>query len=238
MIQTHTVQYQHGDVTLVGYYAYDDAYHEKRPAVLVCPDWSGRNAFADQKAELLASLGYVGFAVDIYGSGRVGTNKDENTELMTPFISDRTLLRNRLLSAFDAVKTLEQVDPDKIGGIGFCFGGLCILDLARSGVDIKGVISLHGLLNAPQDLTPVKVKAKVLVLHGYDDPMVTPEDVMTFQNEMTSAKVDWQFHTYGNTKHAFTNPSANDDAFGTVYNSLAEKRAMRAMKDFFAEVFE
>ncbi len=238
MIQTKKINYQHGDTSLVGYYAYDDVSKAQRPVVLVCPDWSGRNEFADKKAELLATLGYVGFAVDMYGNGATGNNKEENIELMTPLMNDRSVLRDRVIAAFDAVKALNYVDTSKIGGIGFCFGGLCILDLARSGADVKGVVSFHGLLNAPQNFDNSSIKSKVLALHGYDDPMVTTEQVIAFQQEMTNSKVDWQFHTYGNTKHAFTNPNANDDAFGTVYNRHAEKRAMLAMKDFFLEVFE
>lgn len=237
MLKTGIINYQHAETNLVGYCAYDNSNTNKRPLVLVFPDWTGRSGFADKKAEMLAELGYVGFAVDMYGEGVVGKSKEENIKLMTPLASDRGLLRDRVIAALNAAKKLEYVDAARIGGIGFCFGGLCVLDLARSGADIKGVVSFHGLLNSPQGLSTQPIKAKVLALHGYNDPMVPTEQVLAFQQEMDSAKVDWQFHLYGNTKHGFTNPMANDDAFGTVYNSRSEERALLAMKDFFAELF-
>jgi dienelactone hydrolase len=129
------------------------------------------------------------------------------------------------------------VDDSKIAAMGFCFGGLCVLDLARTGVDIKGVVSFHGLLGALANAKGNKIKAKILALHGRDDPMGLPEQVLAFQEEMTLAGADWQFVTYGHTVHAFTNPVANDPGFGTVYQADADRRSWQAMQNFFAEIF-
>lgn len=236
-MKTQNIEYHHNDQLLEGFIAFNEKKSHKRPAVIVVHDWSGRNEFACDKANKLAELGYVGFALDMYGKGKIGKDKEEKTQLITPFIQDRTLLRDRLFAALETLKKNEFVDQQRIAAIGFCFGGLCVLDLARSGADIKGVISFHGLLNAPEHLPQEKITAKVLALHGFDDPMVTPAQVLTFQQEMTKANVDWQMHIYGHTMHGFTNPLANDPVFGTVYNPVAEQRAWLAMKDFLTEIF-
>jgi dienelactone hydrolase len=237
MLITKKVSYQAGNVTLEGYYAVNAALTDKRPAVMVIHDWSGRNELACQQAEKLAELGYVGFALDMYGNAQQGKTTEEKTALMQPLIDDRAILRQRLLAALDILKTLEYVDTTRIGVMGFCFGGLCALDFARSGADITGVVSFHGLLNAPQNLANNAIKAKVLVLHGHDDPMVPSQQILAFQQEMTATHVDWQMQIYGNTQHGFTNPLANDPASGIMYNPLAAQRSMIAMKAFFLEIF-
>jgi dienelactone hydrolase len=241
MLQSKKVEYLDGDVLLEGYCAYEErsdrsAHTLKKPAVLVVHDWSGKNDFACHKADKLAELGYVGFALDMYGKGKTGQTKEEKSALMQPLIQNRTLLQQRILAAFDTVKKFDFVDSTRLGAIGFCFGGLCVLDLARSGAALKGVVSFHGLLNAPENTITRSIQAKILALHGFNDPMVTPEQVMQFGEEMTEAKADWQLHIYGNTMHAFTNPQANDPGFGTVYNPIADSRSWLAMKDFFVEV--
>jgi dienelactone hydrolase len=237
MIKTSNIEYRDGETVLEGYCAYDDKISGKRPVVLVVHDWSGRNELACKKAEKLAELGYVGFAVDMYGKGRIGKTNEEKSALMKPLADNRENLQKRILAGFETAKKLEQADVKKMGVIGFCFGGLCALDLARSGADISAAVSFHGLLHAPQGIKNKKIHAKILVLHGHDDPMVTPDKVLDFENEMTAEKVDWQVHVYSNTMHAFTNPLANDPAFGTVYNPLTEKRAWIAMENLFEEVF-
>lgn len=228
--------YQDGSTVLKGYLSYQDA-NSPQPAVLICPDWTGRSTFSDNKANQLAKLGYVGFSLDVYGEGRQGETKEQKSELMQPFMQDRALLRRRLLAAFHAAQQLPMVDPKRIAVIGYCFGGLCALDLARSGAALCGAISFHGLLMPPVDLPTPKVHAKVLAFHGYNDPMVPPTALDEFANEMTSAHVDWQLVVYGNTMHAFTNPSANDPGFGTVYNKSADQRAWRGLTDFLTEIF-
>ncbi len=152
-------------------------------------------------------------------------------------MEDRKMLRKRIYAALNAVKLLPWVDDNKIAAIGFCFGGLCVLDLARSGADIRGVVSFHGLLAAAENISNNQIKARILALHGHDDPMGPPEQVLAFQDELTKAGADWQMYIYGNTVHAFTNPIANDPSFGTVYQPDADRRSWIAMKNFLEEVF-
>jgi len=236
MFKTEKINYQDADTRLEAYCAYEETTGKKKPAVLVVHDWSGKNDFACQKAEKLAELGYIGFALDMYGKGKTGTTKEEKSALMQPLMQDRFALQKRVQAAFDTVKKMDAVDPHRIAIIGFCFGGLCALDLARSGVDIKAAVSFHGLLVPPENVTRHPIKSKILVLHGYDDPMVSPQAVMDFADEMTAARADWQLTMFGNTMHAFMNPDAHDPDFGTVYNRQTEERSWNAMKAFFEEV--
>lgn len=237
MTTTKKIDYTDHGVTFEGYYANNENITGKKPAVLVVHDWSGKNAFACEKAERLAELGYVGFAIDMFGKGKTGTTKEEKSALIQPLLQDRNLLQSRLLAALATVQKLDAVDASRIGAIGFCFGGLCALDLARSGADVKAVVSFHGLLHAPEQSAKQPIKASILALHGFDDPMVTPDKITEFGNEMTYAKANWQLDIYGNTMHGFTNPQANDPGFGTVYNKQADQRAWIAMKEFFREIF-
>ncbi|MBV9575143.1 MAG: dienelactone hydrolase family protein [Gammaproteobacteria bacterium] len=237
-MKTEKIDYYDGNTLLEAYCAYDDNSKEKRPIVLIAHDWSGKNEFACNKAEKLAELGYVGFALDMYGKGKYGNTKEEKMALMQPLMEDRSHLYQRILAGFNAAKKMTYADTARIGAIGFCFGGLCVLDLARGGADLKGVVSFHGLLHAPNNQSQQTIHAKILALHGFKDPMVTMDHVMQFSNEMTQAKVDWQLDMYGNALHAFTNPKANDAAFGTVYNKEADKRSWIAMKNFFDEIFK
>ncbi|KTD34906.1 dienelactone hydrolase family transporter protein [Legionella moravica] len=229
--------YHHGAEELHGFLAFDDQITTPRPAVIVAHDWTGRNDFACQKAKMLAEMGYIGFALDMYGQGRLGVTNEEKMALMQPLVGDRALLRERLLAAYHAVAARPEVDKSRIAVIGFCFGGLCALDLARSGADLRGVVTFHGILNKPEHLESEHIKAKILVLHGYDDPMVKPEQVHAFCQEMTEAKVDWQVHMYGHVQHAFTNPQAHDASLGLVFDSLAEQRSLLAMRHFLHEIF-
>jgi dienelactone hydrolase len=233
----NTVVYMDEDTVLESFFAFDDSVLGRRPTVLISHAWGGRDNFVADKARKLAGLGYVGFALDMYGKGVLGANKEENAKLMQPFMADREKLQKRMKTALNAVSLLPWVDDKKIAAMGFCFGGLCVLDLARTGVDIKGVVSFHGLLGAPGNTQGNKIKAKVLALHGRDDPMGLPEQVLAFQEEMTQAGADWQFVSYGHTVHAFTNPVANDPDFGTVYEADADRRSWQAMQNFFAEIF-
>lgn len=236
-IVSSTVEYKDGDTVLEAFYSYDDTIKNRRPAVLINHAWGGRDDFVADKARKLAELGYVGFAHDMYGKGVLGSGPEENAKLMGPFMSDRSLLQKRILAALAAVKTLPSADEANIAAIGFCFGGLCVLDLARTGADLKGVVSFHGLLTAPDNIKNTRIKAKILALHGNDDPMVPVEQVVSFQQEMTLAGADWQMHIYGNTMHAFTNPIADDPDFGTVYQPDADRRSWRALQNFLEEIF-
>ena len=237
-IQTELIEYTDSGVTLEGYLAWDDAGAEPRPAVMVSHAWAGRSEFECEKARLLAELGYVGFAHDLYGKGVLGGSTEENSKLMQPFLDDRGMLQARLATVLGVLHGQPMVDATRVAAIGYCFGGRCVLDLARSGADIKGVVSLHGLLNPAGNTAGTKITAKVLALHGWDDPMVPPTRVDAFAKEMSEAGADWQLHAYGNTLHAFTNPAANDANFGTVYDADADRRSWQSTRNFLAELFE
>ncbi len=236
-IISNTVGYLDGDVLLEAFFAFDDSLTGRRPAVLINHTWAGRDDFVAEKAKKIAALGYVAFAVDMYGKGVLGTTAEENAKLMQPFMDDRKMLAKRMQAALYAVKLLPWVDDSKVAAMGFCFGGLCALDLARTGADLKGIVSFHGLLGAPDNIKDNSIKAKVLVLHGHDDPMGPVEQVIAFEEEMTKAGVDWQFHTFGNTMHAFTNPLANNPDFGTVFQPDADRRSWLLMENFLTEIF-
>ncbi len=206
-----------------------------RPAILVCHAWGGRDELMERKARQLAELGYIGAAIDLYGVGKRGTDQASSRALMTPLVEDPARLRRRLTAAYEAVRGLDGVDADRMGAIGFCFGGLCAILAARMGLRLRGVVSFHGLLKigAPLD---AKVHAQLLVLHGQDDPMVPPADVGAFAQEMQRIHADWRLHAYPGVVHAFTNPAANDRDFGTVYDADADRRSWAEMAQFFAEV--
>lgn len=235
-LQTQLIEYSHNDTALEGYYAFDAAQATPMPLVLIAHAWGGREAFVEEKARQLASLGYAAFALDMYGKGIIGKSPEENGRLMQPFMQDRTLLQARMLCALATVKNLPGIDPFRIAAMGYCFGGLCVLDLARTGADLRGVVSFHGLFVPPGNTAGNKIKAKVLVLHGHDDPMATPEQSLVLGRELTDAGADWQIHLYGNTLHAFTNPLANDRAFGTLYDEQADRRSFDSLRNFLAEV--
>ena len=236
-IISNTIAYLDGGTVLEGFFAYDDALEGQRPTVMLNHAWLGRNDFVEDKAIKLAELGYFAFAVDMYGQGILGKNKEEGAQLMQPFIDNRNLILSRMKASLSALKLMPWVDESNIATIGFCFGGLCVLDLARSGEDIKGTVSFHGLLFAPEKGETHQIKSKILVLHGHDDPMNPIEQVNAFQQELSQAGADWQLHSYGNTLHAFTNPTANDPEFGTVYHSDADRRSWESMKNFLVEIF-
>jgi dienelactone hydrolase len=229
------LEYRDGETVLEAYVALP-AGSGKHPAVLVSHAWAGRSAFECDKADKLADLGYVGIAIDNYGKGVFGSSMEENSALMTPFVQDRAMLRRRLQAGIAAAAALPQVDAARMAAIGFCFGGLCALDMARSGADLRGVVSFHGLFRQPENLPNETIRAKILALHGHDDPMVPPEAVLALEQELSAAGADWQIHAYGRTMHAFMNPDANAPQNGMQYNPIAAARAWASMKNFLAEV--
>ena len=233
-MRTEEIHYKVNNDNMVGFVAYPDS--KNSPLVLIAHTWAGKDSFVHDRAKDLATLGYTAMAVDMYGDGKVGVDASENEALMTPLISNRDELKERILGALETGRSLEGVNPDKVAAIGYCFGGLVVLDLARSGIDVKGVVSFHGLL-MPSSIAEEGVQSKVLVLHGERDPMVPLEMVDNFQKEMTDANVDWQLHSYGGAYHAFTNRDANDPSLGTQYNQDADKRSWRSMLNFFNEIF-
>jgi dienelactone hydrolase len=208
------------------------------PAVLICHAWGGRGELEHERARQLAELGWLAAAIDLYGVGRRGhADRAASAALMSELTNDPPLLRRRLTAAFQAVRTLADVDPDRMGMIGYCFGGMCALLGARMGLPLRGVVSFHGLLKIGEPLD-ARVRARVLVLHGQDDPMVPVADIAAFAAEMQRLHVDWQLHAYPHVMHAFTNPQANDPSFGTVYDAEADRRSWAEMRGFFSDVFD
>jgi dienelactone hydrolase len=240
-VRTELVEYKQGNITLEGYLAYDDTVKGIRPGVLVVHEWWGINEYIKRRTEQLARLGYIAFAADIYGKGNRAKTPQEAMALAGMFRggNDRNLLRARVNSGLDILKNKSLVDQKRIAAIGYCFGGTTVLELARSGADISGVVCFHGGLETPNRDDAKNIKAKVVVLTGADDPAVKPEQVVAFEEEMNKAGVDWYMVNYGHSVHGFTNPeNGSDNARGAAYNEKADKRSWQAMRDFFEEIFQ
>ena len=226
--------YSANSKTYEGYLAKPES--ENAPIVLIAHAWAGQGAFERGIADQLAALGYVGFAVDVYGKGRRGASPEENEALMTPLLEDRAELQSRLAAALATARRMENADTSRIAAIGYCFGGLCVLDIARMGANIKGVVSFHGLFTPADNIPKPQIRAKVLALHGWDDPMAKPDTVLALSEELTRAGADWQLHAFGNTMHAFTNKQANMPEMGMAYSADADRRAWQLMINFLKEV--
>jgi len=238
-VQTRVVDYPQGDTTLEGFVAYDDAFKGPRPGVLIVHQWMGLTDYEKHRAEMLAQLGYVAFCVDIYGKGIRPENTQEAGRLAGKYKKDRQLLRARANAGLEALRRQPSVDPKRIAAIGYCFGGTTVIELARSGADVAGIVSFHGGLDSPSPADGKHIKGKVLICHGADDPTMKPEDIAAFESEMRNNGVDWQLIEYGGAVHAFTQPMAgNDNSKGMAYNEKADRRSWEAMKQFFAEIFK
>ncbi len=238
-IVTKSVEYKQGDTTLEGFLAYDDSISAKRPGVLVVHQWLGLTDYEKHRAEQLAGLGYVAFCADIYGKGiRPKDTKEAGTEA-TKYKSDRALLRQRVNAGLDELKKNGLVDTKRVAAIGYCFGGTTVIELARSGAELNGIVSFHGGLDSPAPADGKNIKCKVLICHGADDPFVKAADLAAFEDEMRSANVDWTLIKFGGAVHSFTQPMAgNDNSKGAAYNERADHRSWAAMKLFFAENFK
>jgi dienelactone hydrolase len=240
-VRTQTIEYEHDGNVLEGYLAYDDSVKGTRPGVLVIHEWWGINDYIKKRTELLAQLGYIAFAADIYGKGLRAQTREEAMKLAGKYRSgsDRTLLRTRAKAGLDILKKNSLTDAKRVAAIGYCFGGTTVLELARSGADVAGVVSFHGGLDTPNTADAKNIKGKVLALTGADDPRVNPEQVLAFEDEMRKAGVDWYLVAYGNAVHSFTNPdSGTDNSKGAAYNEKADMRSWQAMKDFLEELFK
>lgn len=238
-IVSKRVEYKEGDTILEGLSVYDDAVKGKRPAVLVVHQWKGLGEYEKKRAEMLAHLGYNVFAADIYGKGvRPQTPQAAGAEA-GKYKGDRALLRSRVNAAFDVLKQNEHTDSHRIAAIGYCFGGTTVLEVARSGTELAGVVSFHGGLSTPTPGDAKNIKTKVLALHGADDPNVPAPEVAGFEKEMREAAVDWQLVAFGGAVHSFTDWNAgNDNSKGAAYNERADKRSWEDLKQFLAEIFQ
>lgn len=231
-ITTEFLDYEQGGQVYEGFLALPEG--APKAVIVVAHAWGGQSVYEQEKTKALAEWGYAGFALDLYGKGKRGTTNEENQALMEPLAGNRPALQNRLEHGLAVAK--EKTGLTRAAAIGFCFGGLGVLDMARTNMALEGVASFHGLFGAPGN-TQETIKPKVLALHGWDDPMAPPEDVMAFTEEMNSAKADWQLHAYGGVLHSFTNPKANNPDFGTVYDANADQRSMLACRNFLDELF-
>jgi dienelactone hydrolase len=208
----------------------------RRPGVILFPTVKGVSELELGFARQLVHLGYTGFVADLFGTTFRGASRDVMFGEMDRLRSDRASLRERLLAVLESARAQAAIEADRIVAIGYCFGGGCALDLARSGADIAGVASFHGLLDPP-GVEPQPIKAKVLVFHGWDDPLAPPEDVIALGKELTQAGADWQIHAYGNVAHGFTNPGSTGAVPGVVYNELAAERSWTSLINFLEEIF-
>ena len=238
MINTERVLYKDDENTYEGVVAYDTEIKTKTPVVLIAHAFGGQSKSEESKAIELAQLGYIGFAIDIYGQGKRAKNPQEAQRLMDSLNSDRKLLLERMKVSLEYAKKFKLADIDRIGAIGFCFGGKCVLDLARSGEKLNGIVSFHGLYDAPTFNQDTKITTPVLVLHGWDDPLAPPNETISLANELTSKNADWEINAYGKTGHAFTNPNARFPEKGLMYSESANDKAWKRMMAFFENVFK
>lgn len=236
------VDYTDNGITMKGYIAYDDAIQGKRPGVLVVHEWWGHNAYARKRAEMLAGLGYIALAVDMYGDGKTANHPDDAGKYMNEVKSNLPLMQSRFTAALNLLKSNELTDAEKIGAIGYCFGGSTVLSMAIEGLDLKGVVSFHGGLGGLPTAAEGAVKAKILVCNGADDSFIPKEQIDAFKSQMDAAKAEYTFKSYAGAKHSFTNPDADQYAkdFGMpiAYNAEADQQSWSDMKAFLEEVFK
>lgn len=237
-VKTEKVEYKQGDTVCEGWLSYDASIKGPRPGVLIVHDWLGLSDYQKMRAEMLAKLGYVAFACDIYGKGVRPANGKEAAEVSKKYYEDRKLYRARARAGLDYLEAQPQTDKSRLAAIGYCFGGMGALELARSGAPLKAVVTFHGALNNPDPEDARNIQASVLVLHGADDPFVKQSEVTAFMDEMRAAHKDWEVVQYSNAVHSFSDKRAGDDnSKGAAYNAIADRRSWQAMKDFLAEKF-
>jgi dienelactone hydrolase len=237
-VKTRLIEYRDGELVFEGMLAWNDDSGEPRPGVLVAHTVRGRSPFEESKARLLAEMGYAGFAIDVYGKDAIGGAFDACREKMETLRRERAILQRRLLLALHALRQQAEIDASRVAAIGYCFGGLCALDIARTGEALAGVVSFHGLFDPPGNTAGNRIQARVLALHGWDDPLATPDQAVALGEELGSMGADWQLHCYGNVRHAFTNPAADASTGITVYNEHADRRSWAAAKYFLSELFD
>ncbi len=235
---TQTVAYTHGDVQLQGFLAYDDAVSGKMPGVLVVHEWWGLNDYARGRAEALAQMGYVAFALDMYGQGKSTEHPETAAAWMKTVNSNMEQWQQRAMAGLEVLKNQPQVDTDRMAAIGYCFGGATVQVMAYGGADLDGVVSFHGSLIAPTAEQAERTTAKVLIGHGAQDPMNDPASLEAYVEAMNTTSIDWQLIVYGNTRHSFTNPDADKRGMDALaYSPSADRRSWQHMSLFFDELF-
>jgi dienelactone hydrolase len=236
-VKTKTVTYEYGGVTMKGYLAWDDAVKGKRPGVLVVHEWWGLNDYAKGRAEQLAKMGYVALAADMYGEGKSTQHPQEAGAMAEEVRKDLKTWLGRANAALQTLRAQETVDPKKIAAIGYCFGGATVLQLAYSGADLAAVVSFHGALVVPESTKDIK--ARILILHGADDPFVTPDAVQKLRAALDQGKVNYRFVSYPGTVHGFTVPNSEKSGVkGVAYNAEADRQSWLEMVKLFQEVFK
>lgn len=237
-VVTETVTYQHGGQRLQGVLAWDDSISGRRPGVLVVHEWWGLNDYVKDRARQLAELGYVAFALDMYGVGKVTEHPSQAGEWMKTITENVELWRHRAMAGLSVLKNADHVDPDRVAAIGYCFGGSTVQQLAYAGADLRGVVSFHGSPLLPGEDEIEQVRSKILICHGAADPFTKPEQLQTYLTEMGRSGLDWQFIAYGGARHGFTNPGADAKGMEALaYDRRADMRSWAHMKLFFEEIF-
>ena len=235
------VEYNADGVTLKGYLAYDDAINKPRPAVLVVHEWWGHNAYARKRAEMLAELGYTALAVDMYGDGKTAEHPKDAGAFAGEVLKNKELAKSRFLAAMNFLKEQPTVQKENLAAIGYCFGGATVLNMARMGLDLKGVASFHGMLSTKSPAKEGVIKAKIIAFNGESDAMIPQEDVDAFKSEMKAAKADFEYVGYPNVEHSFTNPNADEIAkkfsLPLAYDKDADNDSWKKLQDFLKRIF-
>jgi len=237
-----TVEYKAQGVVMKGYLAYDENIKGKRPGVLVVHEWWGLNEYARKRARMLAELGYSALAVDMFGEGKQAMHPDDAGKFSSELMKNFDVAKARFVAAMDFLKQQPTADPTRIAAIGYCFGGGIVLNLAREGMDLRGVVSFHGSLKSVKPAQPGNVKAKVLVLHGADDKFIPPDQIEAFKQEMKAAGADFKFVSYPGAVHSFTNSDATEMGkkfnMPIAYHAQADKESWNEMKGFLSMVLK
>jgi dienelactone hydrolase len=237
-VQSKAISYEDEGVPLTGHLYWDDAVEGKRPGILVIHEWWGLNDYAKKRARMLAELGYVAFAADMYGNDQVTDQPDQAREWMQEVTVDPELWRQRADAGLAQLKAVDEVDADQIAAIGYCFGGGTVMQMAYGGADIDGVVSFHGSLPAAPEESYGKIKPEILILHGKADSFVAPEVVTNFQDKLEAAGANWEMDIYGGARHGFTNPDAGDYGIDNIqHDPQADARSWQRMQAFFDEIF-
>ncbi|HEY8751330.1 MAG TPA: dienelactone hydrolase family protein [Tepidisphaeraceae bacterium] len=237
-IKSEPVEYRLGDMTFKSVIVYDDAVSGKLPGIAVYPEWWGLDDYAKHRAQMLAELGYVAIAVDLYGNGQSTQDPAQAGKWAGALKADRKVLRDRANAGLEQLKKNSRVDGAKLGAIGYCFGGATAIELGRSGADVKAIATFHAALDSPSPADGKNIKGRLLVCHGGDDTFETPKDIEAFEQEMRQNHVDWEMNVYGGAVHSFSNPGADKHGIpGIAYNAKADQRSWQAMRTLFEEVF-